>query len=142
MPDLSFDGSAAYEADRVTRWGRVFVAVPWRVQGSTEDVVALLDTAAEWCVVSADLGAKLGIVAEEGDPSATMLTRHGRIDGRVVRVPVQLVADEGSDVTVEATFVVSADWPALPVIGWKGLLERVRLGLDPSSQRVYFSSTS
>jgi hypothetical protein len=47
-------------------------------------------------------------------------------------------ADEGSPLDVEVTWFVSADWPGPVVIGWRGSLERLRFGLDPSSDDFYF----
>lgn len=52
-------------------------------------------------------------------------------EGGLHRMPIALVADDGSDYTVGATILVIQDWPTPPVLGFLGFPERVRAALDP-----------
>jgi predicted aspartyl protease len=65
--------------------------------------------------------------------------------GMVHRVPVTLIADAGESLQFEATaFVPELDegehWPLPSYLGWQGCLERIRLALDPGTERVYFGA--
>jgi hypothetical protein len=70
--------------------------------------------------------------------SASLQSRFGTIRGEWIRVPLILLASEGDELPVEATWFVSADWPGPLVIGWKGCLERLRFALDPGHESFYF----
>lgn len=71
-----------------------------------------------------------------------MSTRLGRIEGRLHRLSVTLVADDGRDLQVAATVLIAPEWLGPPVLGYRGLLERVRIALDPGvaddDQWLYF----
>jgi hypothetical protein len=103
-------------------------------------VFALLDTASEWCVLPADLVAEL---ADELDliPVASQLhTRFGLLSGALGRVTIVFDAAEGVPLGVDATCFTSEAWLGPMVIGWKGCLERMRFGLDPSEEAFYFGA--
>ena len=54
------------------------------------------------------------------------------------------MADEGEDVTVEATVFIPKIDPALwflpSFIGWTGCLERLRFAIDPLDETFYFGA--
>jgi len=54
------------------------------------------------------------------------------------RLPLTLVAEDGAELPVDATWFLSEDWPGPMVIGWKGGLERMKFGIDPGDQSFYF----
>lgn len=60
--------------------------------------------------------------------------------GRFERLQTWLVAEEGDELELEATWFISEDWPGPLVIGWKGCLERFRLALDPGKDAIYFGA--
>lgn len=108
------------------------IAVPCRVGGVPDDHLALLDTAAQWSLLGGDL-AKLvrPLVEAPGDPFS-MHTRLGSIHGELVRIPITLVADKGKDLVIDATLLLAEAWSGPPVVlGYRGLLERIRFGIDP-----------
>lgn len=100
---------------------------------------ALIDTGSQWCLLPADLAADLGYEGRIEDSDTRLHTRFGVISGRLVRIPLLFRAEEGGDVSTEATWFVSADWPGPPVLGWKGCLERIRFALDPAEESFYFA---
>jgi hypothetical protein len=68
-----------------------------------------------------------------------MLTPLGVIHGHLVRVPFTLPADEGEDLALTGTFLVSDDWPSgLTFLGYSGLLDSIRFALDPQANDFYF----
>jgi hypothetical protein len=111
------------------------VAVPCSVGDPALATYGLLDTAAEWCVLSAEVVASLELKTV-GEP-ARMETRLGRFSGSLERLSLHFQGDEGDFLTVEATCFVSPDWPGPLVLGWKGCLERFRFALDPREERFY-----
>ena len=109
---------------------RVFV--PVRVDGLDGDITAMLDTAAPWCVVA---GALASLLTNQGSilvPRLVLSTRLGDFSGALSRVSMTLLADEGDSLSVEATVFLCRDWPGPNVIGYNGLMERIRFALDPS----------
>jgi hypothetical protein len=107
--------------------------------GDQEDAdLALLDTASHWCVLPP--ATAITLECDLDAPGDThLLTRFGRLTGQLVRLPTVLVAEEGENVEIEATWFISGDWPGPMVLGWKGCLERVRFGFDPGSETFYFA---
>ncbi len=116
---------------------KIYVKV--EVAGFQSPLLALLDTGAPWCVFEAEVCEAIGLNLEQG-PETTLSTRRGRFDGKLVRVPVTLLADEGEgeSLEVESTVFVAPDWPGDNFIGYSGLLTRVRFALDPAPQQKYF----
>jgi hypothetical protein len=111
-----------------------------RVRVQDVDVLAQLDTGAVWSVVEPELAEALGLLDSTG-PEAKISTRLGIVTGRLERVPVTFVASAGNSLNVEATVFVSREWPAGTFIGWNGLLERVRFGVDPRDGLFYFGAS-
>jgi hypothetical protein len=132
-----YQGWSAYSSD--AHWGpfRLFVSVPCVIDGWLIPSQAMIDTAAEWCVLPAAL-APLRLGGVVGVSRVSLETRLGTFEGRLERLPVQFPAVEGAPLTVDATWFVSPDWPGPPVLGWKGCLERFKFAPDPEAERFYF----
>lgn len=118
------------------------VAIRCRLGTGTIDEMALLDTGAQWSVLGDWAVDLLGDELDDLDEVIELSTRQGRFAGRVSRVRISLLADEdcGLDLPVEATVLVVAGWPGPTVLGYRGLLERVRFALDPGAdgQPLFF----
>jgi len=99
--------------------------------------LAQIDTAAAYSMLEVEIAEMLKILDGAGQP-ASISTRHGTIRGRLERIPVSLVAEEGEPLDFEATFLVSRDWPAKTFIGYTGFLDRIRIALDPQANLFYF----
>jgi len=135
----AYQGRSRYASDFVHPPYRLFVAARCRIAESTDAIPVLLDTAAEWCVVRADLMEDARQAPDLVQPEAVMLSRFGAVEGWLERADVTFAATEGEDLVVSATWFVSPDWPGPSVIGWKGCLERMRFALDPSDESFYFA---
>jgi hypothetical protein len=136
----SYSGRVVYYPDHVEPPHRLFVAVPCRLGTDSSPVIALLDTASEWCVLPPRIARELGLDLEPDEATPPLHSRFGLIYGRLERLPLLLTAMEGDSTEIEATCFVSGDWPGPMVIGWKGCLERVRFGLDPAEDAFYFAN--
>ena len=110
-----------------------------RVEFDGASVLALLDTGAAWSVLNAELARELGLFERDGE-SATISSRLGNINGKLVRASTTLVADKGDSIEVDSTVFVSSDWPEGNFIGYSGLLERIRFAIDPGSNSFSFGA--
>ncbi len=133
-------GRSYYQADREEDAFRLLVAVPCRVGSVSRAVFALLDTASEWCVLPHDLAIELGEELERLPAASSLHTRFGLLTGTLGRVTLRFDAAEGEPLEVDATCFTSEGWLGPVVVGWKGCLERIRFGLDPSDESFYFGA--
>ena len=102
-------------------------------------VLAQVDTGAAWSVLRADVARRIGAFEASGEP-LVLSTRMGRIRGELVRTSVSLVADAGESLDLNATVFVSPDWTHGTVLGYAGLLERIRFAIDPYRNLFYFGT--
>jgi hypothetical protein len=54
------------------------------------------------------------------------------------RIPVEILADDGESLSVNATVAVRPEWHHGTFIGYPGLLERIKFAVDPSENYFYF----
>lgn len=102
-------------------------------------LVAQLDTGAAWAVLDAEVAEAMSLLDGGGFP-IPLSTRRGRQHGRLERVRIDLLADEGESYGLEATVWVSPEWRWGNFLGYGGLLERIRFAVDPSDNSFYFGS--
>jgi hypothetical protein len=133
-----YSGRAHYLPDHRSGPHRLILAVGCLVEDLEATYHALLDTGGYWCVLPPSLAAELRFETTPGAEDVLLHTRFGLLSGRLVIVAIEFLADEGERLRIEATGFVSEDWPGPFVIGWKGCLERMRFGLDPSDDSFCF----
>ncbi len=131
-----YTGRSGYSADYTEGAHQLLVAVECLV--GEYSVHALLDTGSQWCVLPAKIAEVLDNADESSGPVERLHTRFGTFEGRLIRIPLAFVAEEGDTVDVDATWFVSPDWSGPAVIGWKGCLERLRFAIDPTLEHFYF----
>ncbi len=125
-------GAAQYLVEREINEQLLVVAARCRLGQLEVEELALLDTAAQWSVIGGEVAELVLADAHDlGVASITMSTRLGRIEGRLHRLPVTLVAEDGNDLQISATVLIAPAWEGPIVLGYRGLLERVRVALDP-----------
>lgn len=100
-------------------------------------ILAQLDTGAAWSILETQVAEALSLLNGEGEP-AKLSTRFGPLDGRLKRTRIDIVADEGESLSVQATVWVSPDWAGHTFLGYGGLLERICFAVDPSDNSFYF----
>jgi len=89
-------------------------------------------------VLPGEIATILGLDPTPDPDIEPLQTWFGALSGRMERLLLTLIADEGREVQVDATFFVSSDWHYAMVVGWRGCLERTRFGLDPSAETCCF----
>ncbi|MCA9664089.1 MAG: hypothetical protein KC503_00830 [Myxococcales bacterium] len=111
---------------------RATLALRCLFAGQSDD--GLLDTGAEWTVLNREMGEVLRAEGCLGDPIGTVeiASRLGSFAGDLYELDVTLLAEEGADIEVAAKVVISDDWWGPTVLGYRGLLELVRLGVEPA----------
>jgi len=123
-------GSAEFFVEPEDRRGKIIVGVHCRIDDFEESDIALLDTGAQWSIAG-------GEVAQEFEDypievrDVTLKSRYGDITGNLVISRITLLADDGSDLSMESTIFISKDWPGPIVLGFRGFLEKLRIALDP-----------
>ena len=112
-----------------------------RIEASGFDglVLAQLDTGAAWSVLNAEIAEALGLLDGDGEP-IELKTRFGAFNGRLEEATIRVLAEEGESLEVNARVFVSHDWSHQTFLGYMGLLERIRFGLDPQVNDFYFGS--
>ena len=135
-----YTGRSGYRSAHSAGPHRLLVGVPCRIGPLADVEIALLDTAAEWCVLPPATAGELEVGELSVALATRLATRFGSLAGRLERLPLEFVADTGGSLTIEATWFVSPDWPGPVVIGWKGGLERLRFALDPGQEAFYFGT--
>src|SRR5262245_39803905 len=77
---------------------KIFVNI--EIPGLTRRFLAQIDTGAAYSVLEAQIAEELGLFRQKGH-TARISTRIGTFNGRLVRIPLTLVADEGTSLDVE-----------------------------------------
>ena len=136
-----FTGAASYY-DAVpgssTDDPRIYVRM--RLGEGRSEVLAMVDTAAPWCILDPAL-ARAAERELEGLPDlAAIDSRLGRFTGRLYRGSMTLLAEAGEALAVDATFFLSQEWPGGNFVGYQGFLERFRFAVDPGLNRFYFGA--
>jgi len=114
---------------------KIFVKVEF--PGLEKRFLAQIDTGAAYSMLEAQTAEELDLFGQKGH-TARISTRIGTFNGRLVRIPLTLVADEGTSLDLEGTFFVSREWNGATFLGYVGLLDRLRIALDSPANLFYF----
>ena len=119
---------------------KVFVRI--FLEGQDTPVFAQLDTGSPWSVLAREHAEELGLLGDSGGLEKNLSTREGPKTGRLVKVSLTIPADEDGGESLDipdAPFFVSEDWPVgRSFIGYGGLIEIIRIGLDSQENYFYF----
>jgi len=140
---LSFSSGRARFLDRhpdfVEPTAKVFVKVNF--PPLEKGLLAQVDTGAAYSILELEAARKLGLFDVAGHQTR-LGTRLGELRGQLIRMPVEILADEGESLTIEATFFVSGDWHGATFLGYTGLLDKLRIALDSPANQFYFGEES
>lgn len=114
---------------------KIYVLVEF--PGLNEQSYAQLDTGAAFSVLDRATADALGLLDGDGERER-MITHVGTVEGTLERVSLKLIAQEGDSLDIQATFLVSDDWERHTFLGYTGLLDHVRIALDPSPGKNWF----
>lgn len=135
-----YTGRAPYFPNYADGSARLLLAVMCFVGDHPQEIYALLDTAAEWCVIPPSIAVRLGLDDVEPEEPVFLSSRFGVFQGQLERIPLTLNAADGESLPIQATCFVSADWPGPMVIGWRGCLERMNFGFNNTEEAFYFAA--
>jgi len=135
--DFTTGGARYFDAAGDNKEKRIFVRI--RLEGLDLPVLAAIDTGAPWSVLSSEMSNELGLFDKEGEETS-VITYQGRVAGKLVRTRVTLLAEEalGDSLDVSMTLLASQDWNGYPILGYGGLIEHIRIGLDGPGNLFYF----
>jgi predicted aspartyl protease len=127
-----FEDNAPWAAEQTAK---IYVKI---TPENLDDVVlfALLDTGAPWSLLDAEVAENLNLLNGNGEPK-TIKTWRGDVQGRLERINLRLHADEGDSLDFEATVLVAPDWRG-NFLGYGGLLQHIRFGVDATNNFFYF----
>jgi len=100
-------------------------------------VFAQVDTGAAWSILDAEVASELSLLGGTGE-LVRISTRLGPFEGRLERTSLEIVADQGDSLVVDATIWVSPHWRSGNFLGYGGLLERIRFAVDPIENSFHF----
>ena len=98
---------------------------------------AIVDTGAPYCIFDTELSEALGLSFDDGE-SFKLRTAYGEVTGTIQRVMIELVAEQGDSLQIDASVFVTDDWRYGNFLGYSGLLERIRFAFDPGTNSFYF----
>jgi hypothetical protein len=106
---------------------------------------AVVDTGGVYLVCHPDIARRLSLTPAEALSGVQgILLRGTVVHGRLYRLTLTLLADQGEDVMIQTTAFVpepeeAEHWGDLPcLLGLYGCLERVRFAVDPRAEHFYF----
>lgn len=124
---------------------KIIVGVRCRISNAETEEIALLDTGSTYTVINSELVEEFeNQLIEEGEDE--ILTYAGKVEGKLVRLDKTLLAEEGDNLPIpNALALISEEWYGPVVLGYRGLLDKIRIALDPgltptSPQLFYFGS--
>jgi hypothetical protein len=115
------------------------IRIPIAVEGF--GVEAIVDTGAPYLICEPELAEQIDFSRFSEEGSAQLRTHLGTIRGKLYRVELRLLAEEGGPIALQVTaYVPERDrWGNNPTfLGFQGCLERFRFAVDPSSEQFYF----
>jgi hypothetical protein len=127
--DSAEPGAAAHEP-------RIYIRI--ELAGTGIELLAMVDTAAPWCILEPHLAAAVADHLEELPGEAVISTRVGRFSGKLYLGTTTILAEKGEGFTVATTFFLSPEWPAGNFVGYQVFLDRFRFAGDPGENRFYF----
>ncbi len=143
-----FSGQAAYheaeEPSGTARQDFIFIQLRIPVIDGSLEFLAMVDTAAPWCIWKSALALQAKESLERTESGVTLSTRVGTLAGDLYRGTIVVLAEEGQDLEIEATvfvpYVPYEEWHGPNIVGYPGFLQRLRFAFDPGFIRFHFES--
>jgi len=106
---------------------------------------AIVDTGALWCILNPQIADQISSQERMWLGDERLYVRGVLYRGSLFRLPITLMADEGDDLTVEATvfvptFQADEEWVHPNFLGLDGFLHRLRFAVDPAENAFYFGA--
>lgn len=121
------------------------LVVPIIVDGQIA-TAAILDTGAPWCILNPEeANALQNFEFFDWLGEIKLRVRGLSYTGQLCRLPVTLVAEIGTNLTIEATFFIPSlkpneEWLHPNFLGLDSFLHRIRFAVDPQLNHFYFGA--
>jgi hypothetical protein len=135
---FAIGGTRYLDADPKFPGSDARIVIPVAIDLIPKPVLAVVDTAAPWCIFEPAVGLILQRRFVQVLKRVVLSTRLGRYGGSLYRGLITFPADEGEPLDVDATVFLSPDWQGPNFLGYEGLLQRIRFAVDPETNLFYF----
>jgi hypothetical protein len=108
------------------------------------DTEAFVDTGAPYVICRHQVAQALNLDPDYGERIENFELRGTRLNGRLYRLTVTILAEAGENMPVDATVFVpdlqpNQEWDRFPsILGLTSFLDRIRFAVDPAEDRFYF----
>jgi hypothetical protein len=103
------------------------------------EILALLDTGANYCIVEWKIGQQLMSAGSYSVPQERALGGNVHL-GHFFPAVVEFLADEGVPISIATSVWTAETFQGPNLVGYGGLLEKMRFALDPAENRFYFGA--
>lgn len=122
---------------------RIVIPVTFEDGNGSIEIKMIVDTGGV-CILDPKIFNQLNIT-QKGIPAPKTLYRGDEIKGRYYKLPIKLMAEEGTGIEVEATILIpeigpKTEWGHPNILGFKGFLENMHFAVNPDNQCFYFGS--
>lgn len=126
-------GANLFSLGVCARPNRQKVSINCRIGEAIFDEMFMIDTGAQWSVLNEQTVKIIDIFDENREKSTTYNTWDGPIKGYLERYSLTFISrpEWGNDLEVEGTFLVTDEWDGPNIIGYGGMLQHMRIALQP-----------
>ena len=138
-----YSGAATYyDVLPESRETKARIYAEYRPQGVGTSFLGLLDTGGHYCILSPEAREAAAARMTDFLGHERLRTAYGPIEGDLCILPIQLLADDGDHLGLEVVAFVAPDWHGPSFLGYTGVLDRLRFGIDPHLNRFFFGPLS
>lgn len=116
------------------------IYMEFRPEGTAEfgfSFLALLDTGGHYCILNEEVASLVQDHLTDHLGSTRLRTAHGPVQGNLYLLKIELLAHFGDNLEFEVVTFIAPEWQAPSVIGYTGVLDRVRFAISPRLNRIY-----
>ena len=114
------------------------IYVRFSPRGVRASFFALLDTGAHYCILHQHVVDLVQGQLTDHLGETVVRTAHGPVGGELYILRIELIADVGEHLDIDAVAFISPSWQAPSFIGYTGMLDRLRFAIDPQINRFFF----
>ncbi len=117
------------------------IYVEFRPKGADSDpsFLALLDTGGHYCILSEEVASSVRNHLSDCLGQTVLRTAHGPVRGELYMLTIELLAEAGEHLDIDAVVFIAPGWRAPSFLGYSGMLDRLRFALNPQTNRFYFA---
>ncbi len=114
------------------------IYVKFQPDGVDDSHVALFDTGGHYCLLDREIAVSVEPRLTDRIGDMALRTAQGTVRGDLYIHQVKLIAEVGKSLAVDCVVLISPDWRGPSLLGYVGMLDRLRFAIDPRTNRFYF----